>query len=374
MVDHESDFAIRLLTWFDQHGRHDLPWQHPRSPYRVWLSEVMLQQTQVATVIPYFQRFVAALHDLRTLAAAPMDQVLALWSGLGYYSRARNLHRSALLCIERHAGELPASSAELTALPGIGRSTAGAILALAFDQRAPILDGNVRRVLIRHCGIEGDPLSPRVQAQLWKLSESLLPRDRVTNYTQAIMDLGATVCTRTQPRCATCPLNTDCIALRDNRTAELPHPRRRATRTQRECHALIMRDRAGRVLLERRPVSGVWGGLFSLPEYPDAASLRAANIAPCAAPTGDDGYELPAGAAQAANEPSSMHALPVIHHAFTHFDLRLHPVLVDIVTLACAVSENNARRWFTRNEFDDVGLPAPIRSLLERLPEPSHDS
>ncbi len=355
----EHDFARRLLGWFDVAGRHDLPWQHPRSPYRVWLSEVMLQQTQVATVIPYFQRFAAALPDLRALAQASVDEVLALWSGLGYYSRARNLHRAAQLCVERHGGALPATPGELSALPGIGRSTAGAILALAFGQRAAILDGNVRRVLVRHRGIAGDPMSPANQSTLWTLSESLLPDSRVDDYTQAIMDLGATICTRATPRCMRCPVSADCIAFRDGRTAELPNPRRRIARSRRECHALVARDSAGRVLLERRAPTGVWGGLWSLPEsieayLPDAPALATLAIA-------IQGHEAGSGA--------TMRELPTVEHAFTHFDLSLRPTLLDLDAVACKVAEQEARRWFAPHELAAIGLPAPIRRLLNRLPE-----
>ncbi len=348
------EFASRLLDWFDRHGRHDLPWQHPRTAYRVWLSEVMLQQTQVATVIPYFSRFVEAFPDLRALAAASADQVLALWSGLGYYSRARNLHRAAQLCIERHDGQLPGEAAALQSLPGIGRSTAGAILSLAFDVRAPILDGNVRRVLIRHRGIEGDPLSPLVQKQLWAISADLLPSVRIADYTQAIMDLGATVCVRAQPRCGQCPLRIDCVAAGSGRTAQLPSPRRRPARTRRDCHALILRDGTGRFLLERRPDSGVWGGLWSIPEFPDQSTLES-SLSSRFAPAGMES-----------------NALPAITHAFTHFDLTLRPTLFDLGAAACAVSELDSPRWFAAHELDGIGLPAPIRKLLTRLPEPSH--
>ncbi len=355
------DFAARLLAWFDASGRHDLPWQLPRSPYRVWLSEVMLQQTQVATVVPYFLRFIAALPDLRALAAAPDDQVLALWSGLGYYSRARNLQRAARLCVERHGGQLPDTLVELRALPGIGRSTAGAILALAFGQRAPILDGNVRRVLIRHRAIEGDPLSPPVQMQLWNLSDALLPSNRIADYTQAIMDLGATVCTRARPRCVRCPVGADCVASLGGLTNELPRPRRRPTRTQREYLALVLRDGTGRLWLERRTPTGVWGGLWSLPEFPDRDALHSHLLSVTA--------RLEAHCDRASSRALAVQDLDPVRHAFTHFDLTLRPTLADIDALACAVAESDARRWFAAEELDAIGLPAPIRKLLTRLPE-----
>ena len=253
----QDAYAPRLLHWFDRHGRHQLPWQHPRTPYRVWLSEIMLQQTQVAVVVPYFQHFVAALPDLQALARAPQDQVLALWSGLGYYARARNLQAAALLCMERHAGELPRDLAALMALPGIGRSTAGAILSQAWGDPAPILDGNVKRVLCRAFGIEGWPGTPAVEKRLWAIAESLLPQARLADCTQAQMDFGATLCTRARPACAICPLQDACVARRDGRVAELPHPKPGKPLPERSTHMLLIDDGEGRMLLQRRPPTGV---------------------------------------------------------------------------------------------------------------------
>ena len=262
----DDGFATALLAWFDRHGRKDLPWQRERTPYRVWLSEVMLQQTQVRTAIPYFERFAAALPTLPDLAAAPEDQVLALWSGLGYYSRARNLLRAARICIERHDGALPHDIDALSALPGIGRSTAAAILAQAFGERHAILDGNVRRVLARFHGLHGWHGSGPVQRALWNLADRHTPATRTADYTQAIMDLGATVCTRARPRCGDCPLGNACIARRDGLVEVLPTPKPARAIPERETTMLIVHDPAGRVLLERRPPSGVWGSLWSLPE------------------------------------------------------------------------------------------------------------
>src|SRR5580765_3104624 len=240
-------FANRLLKWFDAHGRHDLPWQHPRTPYRVWQSEIMLQQTQVSVVIPYFQRFVAALPDLPALAAAPRDQVLALWSGLGYYARARNLHASAQRCVELHDGDLPRDFNALLALPGIGRSTAGALLAQAWGDRFAILDGNVKRLLARYHGIEGWPGTPIIEKQLWELAISHLPDARLADYTQAQMDLGATLCTRANPDCTHCPLHKDCVAYSTGRTSSLPAPQPNKAKPKRETHVVWMEDRVGRV-------------------------------------------------------------------------------------------------------------------------------
>ncbi len=265
-----NPFAQNLLGWFDTHGRKDLPWQHPRTPYRVWLSEVMLQQTQVRTVIPYFERFVEALPTLEALADAPIDRVLALWSGLGYYSRARNLHRAAQLCISEHGGALPREIDALASLPGIGRSTAGAILAQAFGLRHAILDGNVRRVLARFHGVHGWSGTSSIQRELWEYAELHTPHDRVADYTQAIMDLGATVCVRSRPLCGACPVGGNCVALRDRLTAELPTPKPSREIPTRTTTMLIVRDADGRVLLERRPPVGIWATLWSVPEIADA--------------------------------------------------------------------------------------------------------
>ena len=274
--------ARRLLRWFDRHGRKDLPWQHPRTPYRVWLSEVMLQQTQVASVIPYFLRFVEKFPSLPALAAAAQDDVLALWSGLGYYSRARNLHRAARVCVvDHHGGDLPVNFDALIALPGIGRSTAGAILAQAHCQRLAILDGNVKRVLTRMHGLRGWPGSAAVETQLWKFAELHMPRERIADYTQAIMDMGATLCTRSRPQCSACPLAADCVAHRDGLTAQLPERKARRALPTRSTVMLLLRDRTGRLLLQRRPwkcdcvpaIAAVRPHVQSLPARRDTARI-----------------------------------------------------------------------------------------------------
>ncbi|MGH8446294.1 MAG: A/G-specific adenine glycosylase, partial [Solimonas sp.] len=252
-------FAERLLAWFDVHGRHDLPWQHPRTPYRVWLSEIMLQQTQVATVIPYFARFLERFPDLRNLAAAPQDDVLALWAGLGYYARARNLHRCAQALVAEHGGEFPRNIEAVAELPGIGRSTAGAILAQAHGDRHAILDGNVRRVLARHAAIPGWPGQPTVQKQLWREAEARLPHERLADYTQALMDLGASVCTSRNPKCLLCPLAGDCQARIAGTVAQYPGAKPSRERPTREATLLLVEDAQGRLLLERRPPTGLWG-------------------------------------------------------------------------------------------------------------------
>lgn len=341
------DITTRLLAWFDRHGRHDLPWQHPRTPYRVWLSEIMLQQTQVSVVAGYFERFVAALPDLPALARAPQDEVLALWSGLGYYARARYLHAAAKLCLERHGGELPRDLDALVALPGIGRSTAGAILAQAWGDPAPILDGNVKRVLCRVFGIEGWPGQPAVEKRLWAIAETLLPPTRLADWTQAQMDFGATLCTRANPACALCPLQEPCVARRGGRTADLPTPKPGKPLPQREAHLLLTEDGEGRVLLQRRPPTGVWAGLWSLPQLDDAAQARAWFRA------------------HLRGDATAAQALAPIEHAFSHYRLRLHPLRMHTEGLQPRIADNDGLRWARRAELSTIGLPAPIRKLLQ---------
>ncbi|MGY3039559.1 A/G-specific adenine glycosylase [Rhodanobacter sp. TND4EL1] len=346
-------FAQRLLRWFDQHGRKDLPWQQTRADgrrdaYRVWLSEVMLQQTQVATVVGYFERFVGALPALPALAAAEEDTVLALWSGLGYYRRARFLHRAAQLCVEQHGGELPQDFTELVALPGIGRSTAGAILAQAHGLRFAILDGNVKRVLTRYHGIHGHPGESAVERQLWQHAEQHTPARRVADYTQAIMDLGATVCTRTRPRCEACPLASDCVARRDDLTAQIPGRKPRKTVPTRATMMLILRDAKRRVLLEKRGPQGVWSGLWSLPEAHDP----------------DDAWRV---ARQHARVDDAQ-ALAPFTHVFSHYRLNIEPLLFERATPARGIADNPQSRWCSIDELDALGLPAPVRTLLQSLP------
>ena len=342
----QADFATRLLHWFDRHGRHDLPWQHPRTPYRVWLSEVMLQQTQVTTVIPYFERFLQRFPDVRTLAAAPVDEVLALWSGLGYYARARNLHACAKAVVAHHGGEFPRGIEELTALPGIGRSTAGAILAQAHGLRHAILDGNVRRVLARHAAIEGWTGEPRVQKKLWVLSESLLPQTRLADYTQAIMDLGAGLCRARKPACMQCPLSDDCAAHAQGRTHELPASKPKRERPQRRTQMLLIENTSGELLLERRPPAGIWGGLWCLPMIEEQADAAAH----CR-----ERYGLRTGPAT---------PLPAIQHGFSHYDLEILPVHLH-AKAAAGVAEGATLAWTKMSTLSAIGLPAPVRKLLE---------
>ena len=347
-----ASLASRLLRWFDQHGRKDLPWQRAlddgrRDAYRVWLSEVMLQQTQVATVVGYFERFVNALPTLRDLAAADEDTVLALWSGLGYYRRARFLHRAAQLCVERHGGELPRDFAALSALPGIGRSTAGAILAQAHGLRFAILDGNVKRVLTRYHGIHGHPGESAVEKQLWQHAEAHTPTSRVADYTQAIMDLGATLCTRSRPRCEDCPLAADCVAHRDDLTTQLPSRKPPKSIPTRATVMLILRDRHGRVLLERRGPQGVWSGLWSLPEASDP----------------DGAWRI----AQQHAQIDDVQALAPFTHVFSHYRLDIEPLLFDRATAQRGIADNPQLRWCSASELGALGLPAPVRNLLLQI-------
>jgi A/G-specific adenine glycosylase len=340
--------AATLIAWHARHGRHDLPWQRERTPYRVWVSEIMLQQTQVATVIGYYQRFMQRFPDVARLAAAPLDEVLHLWSGLGYYSRARNLHRAAQKIVNEHGGEVPGELAVLAELPGIGRSTAAAILALAFERRASILDGNVRRVLARYFAIEGAPGQSVVERELWWRSEQCTPQSNVAVYTQAIMDFGATLCTRSEPLCMHCPLRDDCVAQRSGRVHELPSPRARRLRGTRRVVMLLAVDPDGRVLLQRRPPLGVWGGLWTPPQFEHesvalqfcATALRAAR--PDAQP------------------------LPRLRHAFTHFELEITPLRA-LCESALGLMEGDGMLWYNPHEPARIGLPAPIATLLSSV-------
>ena len=341
------DFALRLIDWQRAHGRHDLPWQQSRDPYRVWLSEIMLQQTQVSAVIPYYQRFLARFPDVLALAAAAPDEVLALWSGLGYYARARNLHRAARVVVEHHGGVFPASSEGLAALPGIGRSTAAAIAAFCFGERAPILDGNVKRVLCRHFGVEGFPGERAVESRLWALAEALLPVDAVDVYIQALMDLGATLCTRGRPGCQACPLGSTCVARREGRVADLPAPRPRRVVPLRRLRVLVLQAGA-RVLLEERPPAGIWGGLWSLPGLPGEPEPLATAIA-----------------ARLGQLPGEPRPLPVILHTFTHFRLELQPWWVNSGPRTSV--QGTCWRWVDLAALDAVPLPAPIRRILASL-------
>ena len=379
MTADDFPFARALLAWFDRHGRHDLPWQRDPTPYRVWVSEIMLQQTRVAAVIPYFERFTARFPDVDALAGAELDEVLGLWSGLGYYARGRNLHAAARAVCANHGGRFPDTFEELVALPGIGRSTAGAILALAFGRRYPILDGNAKRVLARYHAVAGWPGESRVGARLWSLAERLTSRRRVGDYTQAIMDLGATLCTRTRPTCLLCPLADGCRAHALGDPTGFPAPRPKRAYPTREKLLVVMRDAVGRVLVERRPPSGIWGGLWSFPEASADLDLESAAAAAAAARC----LRL---------RPGRVRALAPVEHGFTHFRLRATPVVVSVEPLPDRVADAGSVRWVDPDvpagggvvgggDGDgvaaapaQVGLAAAVGAVLSRLDEEERGS
>lgn len=356
-----TSFASRLIRWQKQHGRHDLPWQQRRDDYRVWLSEVMLQQTQVGTVIPYFERFLDAFPTLEALAAASGEQVMQQWSGLGYYSRARNLHRCAQIVVETFGGRFPDSREALVALPGIGRSTAAAIRVFAHGQRDAILDGNVKRVFCRHFGISGVPDSPPVLRELWSLAEQVLAKREVTAYTQGLMDLGATVCVRRKPNCEACPVSASCLAFQQGRVDELPTRRVRAALPRRETTVLILFTPKREVVLRQRPDQGIWGGLLSLPEsaLPPTASWPAL-LADCGL---DDAFDT--------DDPGNRSTvnLPPLNHVFTHFRLTLHPVVIPVTARQLAAGEPGlgSPRLVGLDTVAEAALPRPVKTLLLSL-------
>ena len=337
-------FSGRLLAWWDRHGRKDLPWQHRRTPYRVWVSEIMLQQTQVSTVVPYFERWMQRFPEIAQLAESPLDDVLTLWAGLGYYARARNLHRAAQICLQQYSGALPGSSEELGALPGIGRSTANAIISQATDQPAAVLDGNVRRVLARHAMVAGWPGSSAVQNILWQEAETRLPDHRGADYTQAVMDLGAMVCTRVSPDCGHCPVRADCKAYHAGEISNYPAAKPRTKIGDRSVFMLMLHDERRGVLLEKRPPAGIWGGLWSLPEAGCLADLQDKT-----------GFAL----AQAQMLPPRVHRL-------SHLRLHIQPVLLRTVR-AGQVKCSGRQRWMALDTESDRGLPQPVARLLQEL-------
>ncbi|MGM0522050.1 MAG: A/G-specific adenine glycosylase [Pseudomonadota bacterium] len=338
-----GEFQKRLLAWFDQHGRHDLPWQSPRTPYRVWVSEIMLQQTQVATVIDYFNRFMARFPTLEALALAPQDEVLHLWTGLGYYARARNLHKAAQVALAEHGGELPVESDEaLMALPGIGRSTAGAIIAQSTGKRAVILDGNVKRSLTRLHAVPGWPGKPAVERKLWALADHYTPATRLADYTQAMMDFGATLCKRGQPACAACPFNDVCLALARGEVQHYPESKPKKALPTRQTLMLLLQDAKGRIWLERRPPSGLWGGLWSLPQFDTQQAL-------------EDWVDTHAVA------PKRKPVRPAFTHTFSHFRLEISPQPV-VCKMLAGVRENGV--WYDLNDPPELGLAAPVKRLL----------
>lgn len=345
-----TQFNQAVLAWFDQHGRHDLPWQQDKSAYHTWVSEIMLQQTQVSTVIPYFQRFMQRFPDVHSLAEAEQDEVLHHWTGLGYYARARNLHKTARIVSYTLAGEFPQSVTALEELPGIGRSTAGAILSIATGQRAVILDGNVKRVLARYYALSGWPGSSANQKKLWHYAEQLTPQQRAGDYTQAMMDLGAILCTRSKPSCLLCPVQPGCQAYQQGQPTAYPQPKPKKVLPTRQTTMLLLHNPAGHILLQQRPPSGIWGGLWCLPEVADLRDAAATT-----------GLTLDLEHAQ---------ALPPLRHTFSHFHLQITPVRIPCSPAAATVMEGGATLWYNRQQPANIGLAAPTKRLLHTDTQP----
>ncbi len=340
-------FTKAILAWFDRHGRKHLPWQQDITPYRVWLSEIMLQQTQVATVIPYFERFVARFPDVQSLAAAPIDEVLHLWTGLGYYARARNLHRCAQIIASDYAGAFPSSVDELAELPGIGRSTAGAIVSIAFGRRAAILDGNVKRVLARYHAVEGWPGQTETLNRLWDIAETYTPKSRANHYTQAMMDMGATLCTRSKPHCEQCPVQQGCIAQAQGNPQDYPGKKPKKVLPEKSVQLLMLRDPAGDILLEQRPAQGIWGGLWSFPEL----ALE---------------QDVEAHVEQRFGKLASRETWDSYRHTFSHYHLDITPVLAQLNRVHKAVAQPGYH-WYNPHNPDALGLAAPVKKLLQQL-------
>jgi A/G-specific adenine glycosylase len=344
-----NQFSEKMLQWFEANGRKDFPWQRDPTPYRVWISEIMLQQTQVATVIPYYERFMARFPTVAALADAPEDAVLHLWSGLGYYARARNLHKAARQLRDEHGAGFPSDLEAVQGLPGIGRSTAGAILSLALGQRHPILDGNVKRVLARCFAVEGWPGRAAVQKRLWQLAEQLLPAERCRDYNQSLMDLGAAVCSRTSPDCEACPLNSLCQARAQGDPAAYPQPRPRRALPVRPVRMLVIRNPQGEVLMRKRPATGVWGGLWSFPECP-------AGQAPldwCREKLGIEG--------------EGIRHLPPFRHTLSHFHMEIEPIEIGLDREPARVMDGDEQVWYKLDVPDPRGLAAPVARILASL-------
>ena len=342
-----SDFAPRLLAWFDEQGRKDLPWQQNTTPYRVWVSEIMLQQTQVQTVIPFFKRFMDSFPDIAALAAAEQDEVLSRWSGLGYYARARNLHKAAQTLRDEYDGRFPELIDDVLTLSGIGRSTAGAILSISKGQRHAILDGNVKRVLARHDAIAGWPGKTAVANKLWQIAERHTPEPRVAEYTQAIMDLGATLCTRSKPACGKCPVRDDCSALQLEAVADYPGRKPKAVKPLRST-TMILAKTNGQIYLERRPEAGIWGGLWSLPELGEQSILDWCNEVLGSTATETVSWD-------------------VLRHSFSHYDLDIQPIVVRIESDAGKVADADARTWHRLDDAPPGGMAAPVKKLIDQL-------
>ena len=361
-----DEFAQALLSWFDDYGRHDLPWQQNKTPYRVWVSEIMLQQTQVKTVIPYYERFMQRFPRVEDLAAADQDEVLSYWAGLGYYARGRNLHKAAQIIVNDLDGKFPTEFEQVVALPGIGRSTAGAILSIAIGTRFPILDGNVKRVLARLDGVETWPGERETEKQLWQRADKLTPQERFGDYTQAIMDLGATLCTRSKPKCESCPMHSGCFAYAHNKVAELPVKKPKKDKPVRQTHLLIVRNEKGEVWLEQRPQKGIWGGLWSFPQLESWQECQTKVES------------------QFCSEPSLL-KWEEFRHTFSHYHLDITPVFSEVASEGLDLQEpqagyetnreinrpvkNDCGKWVSREALlnNEFGLPAPVQKLIQSL-------
>lgn len=342
-------FQQCVLNWFKKYGRKNLPWQQNKSPYHVWLSEIMLQQTQVATVIPYFNRFTRQFPTLSSLAKADLDEVLCLWAGLGYYARGRNLHRCAQTIEKIYAGKFPQEVSQLQTLPGIGRSTAGAILALGFELAAPILDGNVKRVLTRFHAISGWPSLTTINKKLWELTEYYTPSKKIAEYTQAMMDLGALVCTRTQPKCKQCPLQSHCLAHTTANPSHFPSPKPTKKLPIRSIQMLILINKHKEILLERRPPMGIWGGLWSLPECP--SNENAKNFS-------KENYYC---------ETEKSNKQTRIRHTFSHFHLEIEPIVMIVKKWRPPLMESERIVWYNVEQLKEKGLSAPVKKIIQQL-------
>lgn len=341
-------FSSQILKWYTLHGRHDLPWKHPVNAYRVWVSEIMLQQTQVVTVIPYFLRFMESFPTIDILANAPINLVLNHWAGLGYYARAKNLHQAAKIIMSDFKGKFPKTVDEWITLPGVGRSTAGAIVSQSFDLRAPILDGNVKRVLCRFNGVNGWPGLKNVEETLWSIAEHFTPQEQAAEYTQAMMDLGATCCTRSRPHCQACPLKTKCYAYLNDSQSALPEKRPSKALPTKIAHILVLQTHCGHLLLEQRPLKGIWSGLWTFPEFSKLNELKTF-------------LNKTLGIKQVKLEPLSL-----IKHTFSHYHLHLKP---NYLTLSKKMSlkKDIPLTWINANDLSARGLPTPIKTLIRKL-------
>jgi A/G-specific adenine glycosylase len=341
-------FSQHILSWYDLHGRKNLPWQQKRTPYRVWVSEIMLQQTQVATVIPYYERFMERFPTVEELASVTQDEVLQYWSGLGYYARGRNLHKCAQELVDRYQGKFPDTVETLESLPGVGRSTAGAIISQALNQRAPILDGNVKRVLARFHGVEGWPGQTSVAKILWQHAEEHTPEQRCADYTQAIMDLGATVCRRSKPLCSECPLQNHCMAFMEDKTQHYPGKKPKKQLPVKSAQLLLLLNPKGQLLFEKRPPSGIWGGLWSLIQLEQNQSAQ-------------EHCEHHHGKIR------TLEKWEPFRHTFSHYHLDIHPVVIQLDKAHRVVAEAGSRQWFSHNELGQLGVAAPVKKLIDKL-------